>query len=52
MDHYLRPRPPCPTDVSDDEWAFVAPHLTLMTPDAPQRVHAPRDVFNAPRWAP
>jgi hypothetical protein len=26
-----------PGDVSDDEWAFVAPYLTLMTEDAPQR---------------
>jgi hypothetical protein len=31
------------TDISDDEWAFVAPYLTLMTPDAPQREHDLRD---------
>jgi transposase len=43
-------RKPYPTDVSDDEWAFVAPYLTLMTPDAPQRVHDLREVFNALRW--
>jgi transposase len=30
-------RTPYPTDVTDDEWAFVAPYLSLMTPDAPQR---------------
>ena len=24
-----------PTDVSDEEWAFVAPYLTLMTEEAP-----------------
>ncbi|HEX3054109.1 MAG TPA: IS5/IS1182 family transposase, partial [Aggregatilineaceae bacterium] len=24
-----------PSDVSDDEWAFVAPYLTLMSEDAP-----------------
>jgi transposase len=24
--------------------------LTLMTPDAPQRQHDPREVFNAVRW--
>jgi transposase len=30
-------RKPYPNDVSDDEWAFVAPYLTLMTEDAPQR---------------
>ena len=28
-------RKPYPSDVSDDEWAFVAPYLTLMTEDAP-----------------
>ena len=26
-----------PSDVSDEEWALVAPYLTLMTEDAPQR---------------
>ena len=44
------PRKPYPSDVSDDEWAFVAPSLTLMTPDAPQRVHDLREVYNALRW--
>ena len=39
-----------PSDVSDDEWAFVAPYLTLMTEDAPQRVHSLREVFNGLRW--
>jgi transposase len=43
-------RKPYPTDVSDEEWAFVAPYLTLMTPDAPQRTHDLRAVFNALRW--
>ncbi len=43
-------RKPYPTDVTEDEWAFVVPYLTLMRPDAPQRVHAPREVFNALRW--
>ncbi len=43
-------RKPYPSDVSDDEWAFVAPYLTLMRPDAPQRLHDPREVFNALRW--
>ena len=45
-----KPRAPYPTDVSDDGWAFVAPYLTLMRPDAPQRVHDPREVYNALRW--
>jgi transposase len=39
-----------PSDVSDDEWAFVAPYLTLMTEDAPQRTHSLRAVFNGLRW--
>jgi len=43
-------RKPYPSDVSDDEWAFVAPYLTLMTQDAPQRDHCLREVFNALRW--
>ena len=39
-----------PTDVSDEEWAFVAPYLCLMREDAPQREHDLREVFNALRW--
>lgn len=39
-----------PSDVSDDEWAFVAPSLTLMTEDAPQREHRLREVYNGLRW--
>ena len=39
-----------PSDVSDDEWAFCAPYLTLMKEDAPQREHALRELFNALRW--
>ena len=39
-----------PTDVSDDEWAFVAPYLTLMKESAPQRDYDLREVFNALRW--
>jgi transposase len=50
MEDELRPRKPYPSDVSDDEWAFVAPYLTLMRPDAPQRTHDLREVFNATRW--
>jgi transposase len=45
-----QPRKPYPTDVSDEEWAFVAPYLTLMDPAAPQRKHDLREVFNALRW--
>lgn len=43
-------RRPYPSDVSDEEWAFVVPYLTLMDPDAPQREHSLRDLFNALRW--
>lgn len=43
-------RKPYPSDVTDEEWAFVAPYLTLMTQDAPQREHDLRGVFNALRW--
>jgi transposase len=39
-----------PSDVSDDEWALIAPYLTLMKEDAPQREHYLREVFNALRW--
>jgi|SRR5271170_2151027 len=39
-----------PSDVTDDEWAFVAPYLTLMREDAPQREYPLRDIFDAFRW--
>jgi transposase len=39
-----------PSDVSDEEWAFVAPYLTLMKEDAPQREHSLREVFNGLRY--
>src|SRR5579872_2880453 len=43
-------RKPYPSDVSDDEWAFVAPYLTLMTQEAPQRDYPLREVFNGLRY--
>jgi len=43
-------RTPYPTDVTDEEWAFVAPYLTLMREDAPQREHSLREVFDALRY--
>ena len=43
-------RKPYPSDVSDEEWQFVLPYLTLMRQDAPQRRHDLREVFNALRW--
>jgi transposase len=39
-----------PSDVSDEEWSFAAPYLSLMTPDAPQRRYEVREVFDALRW--
>lgn len=44
-------RKPYPSDVSDEEWAFVAPYLTLMREDAPQREYSLREVFDALRYA-
>jgi transposase len=39
-----------PSDVSDEEWAFVAPYLTLMRVSSPQREHSLREVFNGLRF--
>ena len=43
-------RKPYPSDVTDDEWNFCVPYLTLMKEDAPQREHALRELFNGLRW--
>ncbi len=43
-------RKPYDTDVSDVEWAFVAPYLTLLREDAGQRRHDLRESLNALRW--
>jgi transposase len=39
-----------PSDVSDEEWAFVAPYLSLLPRTAAQRRHELREVFNAVRY--
>lgn len=44
------PRPRYPSDVTDEEWAFLAPYLTLMREDAPQRKHPLRELFNGLRY--
>src|SRR5215470_1359533 len=44
------PSTPYPTDVTDEEWAFVAPYLTRTPPAAPQRRHDRREVLNGLRW--
>jgi transposase len=46
----MKKRRPYPTDVSDEEWYFAAPCLTLMNKDAPQRRYELREMFNALRW--
>ncbi len=50
MDAIINDRKPCPTAVGDEEWALVAPYLTLMKADAPRRSHSLRAVFNGLRW--
>lgn len=45
-----RKRAGYPSDVSDDEWAFVAPYLTLCKEEAEQREYPLRVVFNAVRY--
>jgi len=39
-----------PSDVSDDEWALVAPYLTLLREDAGQREYSLREAFNGLRY--
>lgn len=39
-----------PSDVTDEEWEFLVPYLTLMREDAPQRGHSMRELFNALRY--
>jgi len=43
-------RPAYPSDISDEEWAFVEPFLTLMRPDSPQRDHDLREIYNGVRY--
>lgn len=38
-----------PSEVSDAEWSFLTPYLTLMRHDAPQREHSLRELFKALR---
>ena len=46
----MNPRQTYPSDVTDDEWAFVASYLSLIAPDALQRKHDLREVYNGLRW--
>jgi transposase len=43
-------RKPYPSDVSDDEWALIAPYLTLLPEDAKQRDYPLREAFNGLRY--
>lgn len=43
-------RKPYLSDVSDGEWAFVAPDLVLLAEDAGQRRYPLREVFNGQRY--
>ena len=43
-------RKPYPSDVSDEEWALVAPYLTLLPENAGQRDHPLREAFNGLRY--
>jgi transposase len=38
-----------PSDVTDEEWAFVLPYLLLYREDSPQRKYDLQTVFNAGR---
>src|SRR6516164_6025767 len=46
----METRSPYQTDVSDEEWAFVVPYLTLLPEDASQRKYPLREVFNGVRY--
>ena len=43
-------RKPYLSDVSDEEWALVAPYLALLPENAGQREHSLREVFNGLRY--
>lgn len=43
-------RKPYPCDVSDEEWARVAPYLSLLRENARQRAYPLREVFNGLRY--
>ena len=36
--------------MSDDEWAFIAPYLSLISEAAPQREYPLREVLSGLRW--
>jgi transposase len=46
----LSARKPYPSDVSDEEWALIAPYLVLLREDAGQRLYSLRELFNGLRY--
>ncbi len=50
MEIVVPARKPYPSDVSNEGRTFVAPDLTVMDEQAPQRRHDLREVFNGLRW--
>ena len=46
MATHVPPRKPYPTDGRVDEWAIVAPYLSLRTTEAPQRLDDALDRAN------
>lgn len=46
----MKPRKAYGSDVTDAEWTFLVPYLTLMREDAPQRSYPSRELFNAIRY--
>jgi transposase len=45
-----QPRKAYGSDVSDAEWTFLLPYVSLMREDAPQREYPLRELFNALRY--
>ena len=50
MAHKTDQKKTYPSDVTEEEWAFCAPYLTLMKEDVPQRKYALRTLFNGLRY--
>jgi transposase len=50
MAHQANQKKTYPSDVTDEEWAFCAPYLTLMKEDVPQRKYPLRTLFNGLRY--
>ena len=50
MAHKADQKKTYPSDITEEEWAFCAPYLTLMKEDVPQRKYALRTLFNGLRY--